>query len=593
MQYLRCPDIIPSVKKTNRKEDTTMKFYDQINARIPENIEKKRAFIVGGGIAGLAAAVYLIQDAHMPASNITLYEAKDNYGGALEAFGTAKEGYLSPGAREPEPYFQCMWDLCRRIPSLEEPERTVLDETVEFNRQYPIFCNVRFLEKLGNIDETQHDLQLDPESGMRLMQLLFTPDESLANVTLRDWFPDTYFVSNMWQDFRTKLAFQEWDSALEMKLYVHRFLHLGEGTEEHRGILHFKYDEFDSLVKPILVYLEKQGVHFYSGTEVVDFELIERNGKIAVSAIHLNCHRKSDTVSLTENDYVFFTSGSMVQNTSYGDNEHIAVENHDKVHRGCFSVWEKLALHDSKFGHPEKFISNIDKTKWLSFCLTVEDYPKLIQSLEKMTQDKDGCAGLITIKDSSWLLSTYVQHQPFFPGQPENTQFIWNYGLHPWNTGDYINKPMCECTGNEIIEEWLYHLGMADKIKEILPHCRIRTAMMPYITSQFMPRQAGDRPPVIPEGYSNLALMGQYVETGDVVFTVETSIRSAMIGVYGLLNLDKPVIPIAPTKYDIRVIASMARMTTGNGEAIPEFPLMTNEQLKELMQSVPAFTADI
>lgn len=570
-----------------------MKFYDQINAHAPENIDKKRAFIVGSGIAGLSAAVYLIQDAHMPAENITLYEAKDNFGGALEAFGNENEGYLSTGAREPEPYFQCMWDLCRRIPSLENPDRTILDETVEFNRQYPIFCNVRFLEKLGQIDETQHNMQLDPESGIRLMQLLFSPDESLENISLRDWFPDVYFTSNMWQDFRTKLAFQEWDSVLEMKMYIHRFLHLGEGTEEHRGILHFKYNEYDSLVKPILVYLEKQGVNICTGTEVTDFALNTHDGKTVVTAIHTRYDGKDSTVSLTENDYVFFTSGSMVQNTSYGTNSTAAIENRDTEHRGCFSIWEKLAARDSKLGHPEKFISDIDKTKWISFCLTVKDYPGLVKSIEEMIHDKDGCAGVFTFKDSSWLLSTYLQHQPFFPDQPASTQFIWNYGLHPWEIGDYIEKPMCECTGDEIVKEWLYHLGMADKIDEILPHCIVRTSMMPYITSQFMPRQAGDRPQVIPEGYCNLALMGQYVETGDVVFTVETSIRSAMMGVYGLLKLDKPIIPIAPTKYDIRVIASMARMTTGNGEAIPELPPMTPEQIKDLLLQIPNFAEDI
>ena len=138
------------------------------------------------------------------------------------------------------------------------------------------------------------------------------------------------------------------------------------------------------------------------------------------------------------------------------------------------------------------------------------------------------------------MLSTYVQHKPFFPGQEENVDFITNYGLHPWNVGDYIKKPMSECTGNEILQEYLYHLGLKDKIGEILPHCSTRTSMMPYITSQFMPRRRGDRPQVIPQGCVNLALMGQFVETDDVVFTVETSIRTAMMAVYGLLDLKKP-----------------------------------------------------
>ena len=571
-----------------------MKFYDQITPKIPERIEEKHAHIIGSGIAGLAAAVYLVQDAKMPGKNITIYEARPNLGGCLEAFGSAEEGYLSTGAREPEPYFQCMWELCSRIPSLEEPGKTVLDETVEFNKKYPIYCNTRFLEQQGKVDETQHQMELDPENGMKLMQLLMTPDKDLENVSLADWFGEDYFESNMWKDFSTKLAFQKWDSAMEMKQYIHRFLHLGEGSELHKGILHFKYNEYDSLGKPIVVYLEKQGVQFKTSTEVTDVALKDEDGKTSVTALTIKHDGCEETIAMGADDYVFLTSGSMIQNTAYGDTHTVAPVNGDKQNRGCFTLWEKLAAHDEKFGHPEKFISDVDKTQWISFSLTIRDYPELIATMEKLTSDYDGCAGLMTFKDSSWCLSTYVQHQPFFPEQPENVQFIWNYGLHPWNTGDYVKKPMNECTGEEILTEMLYHLGLKDKIAEILPHCTVRTAMMPYITSQFMPRQAGDRPEVIPEGCTNLALMGQYLETGDVVFTVETSIRSAMMAVYGLLDLQKPVIPVAPTKFDIRVISSMIRYATGNGKTLPEeLPPLTGSQLRDMLMTIPPFAEDI
>lgn len=571
-----------------------MKFYDQVTPVIPDGIETKHAHIIGSGIAGLAAAVYLIQDAKMPGQNIVIYEARPNLGGALEAFGDAQEGYLSTGAREPEPYFQCMWELCSRIPSLEQPGRTVLDETVEFNKLYPIYCNTRFLEKKGKVDETQHQMELDPENGMKLMQLLMASDKELENVSLEDWFGPDYFKSNMWQDFCTKLAFQTWDSAMEMKQYIHRFLHLGEGSELHKGILHFKYNEYDSLAKPIIVYLERQGVQFLTCTEVADIALADCDGNTTVTSLTIAHNGEESTIHLTKDDYVFLTSGSMVQNTSYGNNHTVAEINDDKTRRGCFTLWEKLAAYDKKFGHPEKFISHTDKTQWISFSLTIRDYPELIQTMERLTNDYNGCAGLMTFKDSSWLLSTYVQHQPFFPEQPENVQFIWNYGLHPWNTGDYIKKPMSECTGDEILSEMLYHLGLENKIAEILPHCTVRTAMMPYITSQFMPREAGDRPQVIPEGCTNLALMGQYLETGDVVFTVETSIRSAMMAVYGLLDLQKPVIPVAPTRFDVRVMASMIRYATGNGQTLPdELPPLTGAQFKEMLLTIPPFAEDI
>ena len=296
------------------------------------------------------------------------------------------------------------------------------------------------------MDETQHQMELDPENGMKLMQLLMAPDKDLENVSLADWFDEDYFESNMWKDFSTKLAFQKWDSAMEMKQYIHRFLHLGEGSELHKGILHFKYNEYDSLGKPIVVYLEKQGVQFKTSTEVTGIALKDKDGKTTVTALTIKHEGKEEAIALNADDYVFLTSGSMIQNTAYGDTHTVAPVNGDKQNRGCFTLWDKLAAHDEKFGHPEKFISDVDKTQWISFSLTIRDYPELIQTMEKLTSDYDGCAGLMTFKDSSWCLSTYVQHQPFFPEQPENVQFIWNYGLHPWNVGDYVKKPMNECS---------------------------------------------------------------------------------------------------------------------------------------------------
>ena len=68
---------------------------------------------------------------------------------------------------------------------------------------------------------------------------------------------------------------------------------------------------------------------------------------------------------------------------------------------------------------------------------------------------------------------------------------------------------------------------------------------MPFIDSLFMPRGAGDRPKVLPDGASNFAFLGQLAEQPrDCVFTVEYSVRSAQTAVYGLFETDKSVIPV-------------------------------------------------
>ena len=85
---------------------------------------------------------------------------------------------------------------------------------------------------------------------------------------------------------------------------------------------------------------------------------------------------------------------------------------------------------------------------------------------------------------------------------------------------------MRECTGREITEEWLYHLGVpVEEIPDMAAgsaHCV--PCMMPYITAFFMPGAEGDRPKVVPEGCTNFAFIGQFSDTvRDTVFTTEYS----------------------------------------------------------------------
>ncbi|MFN8531540.1 MAG: oleate hydratase [Anaerolineae bacterium] len=112
-----------------------MRQYDQVNARKPANIERRRAYIVGGGIAGLAAAAFLVDDGYMPAANVTIFEQRHQNGGSMDASGNPVDGYVSRGERELEPWMECLWYLFSKVPSLEDPNRTVLDETRECNEQ--------------------------------------------------------------------------------------------------------------------------------------------------------------------------------------------------------------------------------------------------------------------------------------------------------------------------------------------------------------------------------------------------------------------------------------------------------------------------
>lgn len=243
-------------------------------------------------------------------------------------------------------------------------------------------------------------------------------------------------------------------------------------------------------------------------------------------------------------------------NASYGDNDHVAATDRSTEDLGLFTLWQNLAAKNEKFGHPEKFLGQIDKTKWMSYLLSVENYPEFFDRIERKSGSRRGTGGAMTFMDSGWEISLVVYDRQYFPGQEgKNRDVLWGDGLFGERDGNYIKKPMSECTGNEIIEELLYHFDMLDIKEDVLKHAHISTCMMPYITSQFMSRTENDRPRIIPEGCTNLAFIGQYVEVPrDVVFTIETSVRTPLEAVYGLLHLDKEIIEVNPGRYDIRYI---------------------------------------
>lgn len=540
-----------------------MKNYDRINSRKPEGIDSRKAHIVGGGIAGLSTAAFLAVDGHMPGRNITVYEELPVVGGSLDGSGDARAGFVSRGDRELEPYMECLWYLCAMIPSLEDPERTVLDETREDNKNLEIFARKRLFENQFKPRDIS-SLQLTKADSDKMIKLMMASEKELEGITIEEWFSQDYFKSNLWYYWSSMLAFQPYHSLIEMKRYTVRFMQHLDGVEHLKGILRTKYDQNHSIIIPLKRWLEGKGVSFVTGATVEEIHVEISGNEKTVTYLDVSLGGAKRKIDVAPTDLVYFTNGSMTQNSSQGDNKTVPRMNRDMGNRGCFSTWEKLAKVSPAFGHPEKFISTPDKSFFISYTMTIEDYPQFFEHVEKKTGNVTGTAGAITLVDSAWFHTINFPPQPFFPEQPKNTQSFWGYGLHGTEKGDFVGKPMTECTGEEILKELLYHLDYLDHYDELIAHTKIVTVMMPYITSQFMPRGLADRPPVIPEGCTNLAFIGQFVELeGDVVFTVETSVRTAMIAVYRTLHLDKPITPLFEAHFDVRILVANIKKMLG------------------------------
>jgi len=540
-----------------------MNNYQRINPRKPEGIEHKNAFLIGSGIASLAAAEYLLRDGHMQGRQITIFEQDSLSGGAMDGTGDSQNGFIARGGREMEEHYECLWDLYGQVPSLEEEGRSVLEEFKELNDLDQNFSKVRIISNKGE-KYRRTDFGLSDENGEELTKLLLTKEEDLGTQSVEDYFSKSFFETDMWIYWRSMFAFETWHSAVEMKRYMHRFIHLMPGMSTMRGLVFTKYNQYDSLILPLKKLLESKGVKFQFCTTITDLDIDITSNKKVVTAIHLTHNDKEEIIKTTTNDLVFFTNGSMTENSTLGDMNNAPVL--DRSEGAVWGLWKKIATKDEAFGKPEVFCNNIDKTKWESYTITAKGH-KLRELFEVFAErnflpNRTATGGIITIKDSNWFLSVTVNRQPQFKNQPDDTIVAWAYALFPDKKGDFINKKMSECSGRELLQELLYHLGIKEAdMQAYIDESIVIPAMMPYITSQFMPRVKGDRPEVVPQGCVNLAFLGQYCEIeGDCVFTVDYSIRSAITAVYTLLHLDKKVPEIYASQYDIRVL-SMAMKT--------------------------------
>jgi oleate hydratase len=351
---------------------------------------------------------------------------------------------------------------------------------------------------------------------------------------------------------------------MEARRYLLRYADVsGSRLLGLEGILHPKYNEYHSFALPLRIWLERQGVQFRTSTKITDIAVTEQGSDTVATGVTLRDTGGEHRLELTRDDLVFFTNGSIVQNATQADTHAVAALNRGTADRGVFTVWDKLAARDPRFGNPAAFTSDIDKTTFYTFMVTITGDRTFHDYMEAKTGATGSTGGMLSVVDSNWKLNLLPLGQ-YHPDQPADVHVLHGYGQLSNVPGNYVTKPMQECTGAEMFTEVLYHCGLKDQIASILEHATVHTAALPYITSQFMPRKISDRPEVIPDGCVNLAFLGQYAELpADVVFTVETSVRTAMMAVWGLTGLDKPMIPVPEPYYDARILADNITMMTG------------------------------
>jgi oleate hydratase len=528
----------------------------------PRDVEGKSAYLVGSGLASLAAATFLIRDAGMAGKRITVFEELTLPGGSMDGILDEHKGFIIRGGREMEAHFETLWDLFRSIPSLDTPDASVLDEMYWLHKTNPSSNPCRAIHNRGQEIPDEGQLTLSEDAAEELMKLALTREEDLQDKRIDECFGKEFFESNFWLYWATMFAFEPWASAMEMRRYTLRFVHHIATLSDLTSLRFTHYNQYESLITPLVAFLKGHGVTFRYGVQVDDVVIDATGGKKVARELRFTADSNTEPISLTDNDLVFVTNGSITESSTFGDNDHPAPIVTDRG--GAWALWKNIAArHPAAFGRPEKFCENIPEANWtISATVTLTD-DRIAPYIERITgrDPRDGrivTGGPCTIKDSSWLYGFTMSRQPHFKVQdPQKELVVWLYGLFSDKPGDYVKKTIRECTGAELCAEWLFHMGVPDDQIEDLAHNSASTVPcnMPYITSYFMPRALGDRPLVVPPGSVNLAFIGNFAETvRDTVFTTEYSVRTAMEAVYTLLNVDRGVPEVFASSFDARML---------------------------------------
>lgn len=524
-----------------------------------------QVYIVGGGIAGLSAAVFAVRDGKIPAKNVHVLEQKNFMGGAMDGEISPVDGYKSRGARLiNKKRYTCYWNLLDSIPVSEEleavmkegmkpenlgaydPKTSIKDEIFDYNQSGKLKLNASYSRIFGldqkRLDSSTYSLSF--KDRMALIKLVaWTSEKDTSGKRISDYFQPSFFKSNFWYMFAPLFGFDSWHSLTEFKRYIHRFIDdVDDLADLGREGWNTPYENQSYIIKPIVRWLAYQGVDFQYGCKVNDVDFKPSSTEKTIERFYYKQNGQDKSIALNNGDYILISIGSKVADSSEGTMDTTAELIRDK-RDGSWTLWENMAKKQPDImGHPEAFNSNINESKWAVWSLTskskfLHDH---IMNFSKATVM--GQQHIISFAESNWGYGLHIPFQPLYKGQPEDTTVYLGYTLIGNTKGNYITKEPHECTGKELLAEMLYHFGIVDHLDEIAKESKMNFYNEPYVVSHWQPRKIGDRPDVVPKGSTNFALLGEYVEIPETsTYMVDYSTQSAMMGIYTLLNVDKEI----------------------------------------------------
>ncbi|KAJ5134338.1 hypothetical protein N7526_005703 [Penicillium atrosanguineum] len=497
------------------------------------------AWILGSGIASLTSAALLIQKAHIPPSRIHILETLEKAGGGSTSTGDPVNGYDYHAGAMPAFNGVYMEKLLSLVPSKSDPKKTALNDLCEFNRTNPPYKtpHTRFLSRKS------HELaRIDPKRigmGLRdrfsLYMLSSKTEKSLGRSRIQDHFHSSFFKSTYWLNLATTFGFEQRHSAAEFRRFV-KWYKNGEHELNHlRPLDNGNYNRHEAIIIPIAQFLQSRGVDFRFRTTVTDIILDSAHEYVSsICAVKVN--EPEISINVRPNDIVIVSVGSVISGATSGTNTtppSLEMMEIEKDLDDNWLLWLELSTKNEKFGNAYNFCTRMTESRQESFTITLKT-PEFFNRFTELTGDAPG--------SGVFQLAAQPQHsqQPMFPDQPEDVQVFWGYATFPGKEGDYVKKPMLECSGKEIMTEILHQLKFpADSI--LLNSVTI-PCVVPRMSAAFLPRTSEDRPQVIPQGMKNMALIGQFVKIPDeIVGTMDYYVKGSDMAVHHLMGLGQDV----------------------------------------------------
>jgi oleate hydratase len=519
-----------------------------------------KAHVVGGGFGGLAAAAFLIRNAGVSGQDITIYEADERMGGGFFLGGGPETGYNLPVSIF-DKKFRCTFNLLETIPSASNPDISVKDEFFAFNSRHPFLDQAHIIDRNGHIVHGPR-FGLSVRDGLDLMRLVLTPEAMLDGRRIEEFFSPQFFSTEFWLLWSSIMFSLPQHSAIELRRYINRTLPLFPDLSDMAHVLRTPVNQYQTFIEPMVAWLRPHGVELLTSVFVCDIGFAPSPDRITINRLDYERDGAATSVAVAPEDVVLVTIGSQVADLSVGS---MTEAPRPRRSGRSWALWKRLAQGRTDFGNPDVFFgaAQIPDSHWISFTVTTRGTEFLDQMLA-LTRSEIGSGGVVTLKDSGWLLSLTIFHQPEVTGQPPGT-YLWSgWGLYPERNGDFVRKRMDACTGAEILEEVLRQLRFERQLDAIMASSICIPCDLPYGSNTWMPRGRTDRPRPVPEGATNLGLIGQYVEVPrEITYTIEYSARTAWEAIHLLLKRGPAPPPVYQGQYDPKALFAALKVFAG------------------------------